>query len=111
MDQLHINLDQLENEATPYFTAVATLKTSFFYGNFLEQRQGNVEIESGQNNTMNVDLDGMSQEFLVGVEADGKKVMVSSDDRCDHKWITVKEAELECKFEVETTLNMMFSVI
>jgi hypothetical protein len=50
---LHINLRQLENEATPWFRSVATLESSFF--SFLESTLKRMSSQAlGSNFTMTV---------------------------------------------------------
>ena len=55
-------------------------------------------VAKGAKYTMRVDFNATYQEFLMGVDAQGKKLIVSSDDCCDYKCITVKE--VNGKFDV-----------
>ena len=55
-------------------------------------------VAKGAKYTMHVDFNATYQEFLMGVDAQGKKLIVSSDDCCDYKCITIKEAN--GKFDV-----------
>lgn len=55
-------------------------------------------VAKGAKYTMRVDSNATYQEFLMGVDAQGKKLTVSSDDCCDYKCITVKE--VNGKFDV-----------
>jgi hypothetical protein len=55
-------------------------------------------VAKGAKYTMRVDFNTTYQEFLMGVDAQGKKLIVSSDDCCDYKCITVKE--VNGKFDV-----------
>ena len=42
---------------------------------------------------MQVNMNDTYREFLVGVGSDGKNMIVTSDDCCDYKCITIKELE------------------
>ena len=55
-------------------------------------------LAKGAKYTMRVDSNATYQEFLMGVDAQGKELIVSSDDCCDYKCITVKE--VDGKFDV-----------
>ena len=55
-------------------------------------------VAKGAKYTMRVDSNATYQEFLMGVDAQGKELIVSSDDCCDYKCITVKE--VNGKFDV-----------
>ena len=44
VSRLHIDLDQLENEATPYFTPVATSESSFFFFRLLRKTSKVVKV-------------------------------------------------------------------
>ena len=55
-------------------------------------------VAKGAKYTMRVDFNATYQEFLMGVDAQGKNLIVSSDDCCDYKCITVKE--VNGKFDV-----------
>ena len=55
-------------------------------------------VAKGAKYTMHVDFNATYQEFLMGVDAQGKNLIVSSDDCCDYKCITIKEAN--GKFDV-----------
>ena len=44
VSRLHIDLDQLENEATPYFTLVATTESSFFFFHLVRKKLKVVKV-------------------------------------------------------------------
>ena len=58
-------------------------------------------VDRGGEHTMIVDYNDTYQEFLVlGVDCKGKNLILNSDECCDYKRITIKEANGE--FDVET---------
>lgn len=58
-------------------------------------------VDRGGEHTMIVDYNDTYQEFLLlGVDCKGKNLILNSDECCDYKRITIKEANGE--FDVET---------
>ena len=49
-------------------------------------------LEKDAKCTMPVDFNATYQEYLMGVDETGKKLIVTSDDCCDYKCITIQEA-------------------
>lgn len=56
-------------------------------------------LERGGEHTMIVDYNANYQEFLLGVDTEGKNVMLSSDECCDYKRITITKVNGE--FDVQ----------
>ena len=56
-------------------------------------------LEKDAKYTMPVDFNATYQEFWVGVDETGKKLIVTSDDCCDYKCITIQE-EADGKFDM-----------
>lgn len=50
-------------------------------------------VRSGDKHTMRIDYNDTYQEFLIGVAEDGKRLIVTSDDCCDYKSITITEVD------------------
>lgn len=48
-------------------------------------------VQKDKDYTMPVDFNATYQEYLMGDDSTGKKVIVSTDDCCDYKSITIKE--------------------
>lgn len=57
-------------------------------------------VDRGGEHTMIVDYNDTYQEFFLGVDTRGKNLILNSDECCDYKRITIKEANGE--FDVET---------
>lgn len=51
------------------------------------------KIRKGDKHTMQVDYNDTYQEFLMGPDRTGKNLIVTSDDCCDYKCITIKEVD------------------
>ena len=64
-------------------------------------------VDKGAKFTMNVDYNATYQEFLMGVDAKGKRLILSSDECCDYKCIVIKEVDGE--FDVEKEPRRHFS--
>lgn len=50
-------------------------------------------VRSGAKHTMRIDYNDTYQEFLIGVDESGKKLIVTSDECCDYKCITITEVD------------------
>lgn len=48
-------------------------------------------VQKDKDYTMPVDFNATYQEYLMGEDSTGKKLIVSTDDCCDYKSITIKE--------------------
>lgn len=48
-------------------------------------------VQKDKDYTMPVDFNATYQEYLMGEESTGKRLIVSTDDCCDYKTITIKE--------------------
>jgi hypothetical protein len=48
-------------------------------------------VQKDRDYTMPVDFNATYQEYLMGEDSNGKKLIVSTDDCCDYKSITIKE--------------------
>ncbi|KAG0612367.1 hypothetical protein M758_6G022100 [Ceratodon purpureus] len=57
------------------------------------------KIGKGEKHSMQVDYNDTYQEFLMGCDRTGKKLIVTSDDCCDYKCITI--TEVDGKFDVK----------
>lgn len=64
-------------------------------------------LDKGAKYTMNVDSNDTYQEFLMGVDTKGKRLILSSDECCDYKCIVIKEVDGE--FDVEKEPRRHFS--
>jgi len=64
-------------------------------------------VDKGAKYTMQVDYNATYQEFLMGVDTKGQKLIVSSDECCDYKCIVIKEVDGE--FDVEKEPRRQFS--
>lgn len=64
------------------------------------------KIGKGAKHVMQVDYNDTYQEFLMGSDRTGKDLIVTSDDCCDYKCITI--TEVDGQFDVERIPRMNF---
>lgn len=64
-------------------------------------------LPKGEKHKLRVGYSDTYQEFLMGVDKSGKKLIVTSDDCCDYKCITI--SEVDGKFDVQREPRRHFS--